>query len=462
MKAAEEFADEKFKIECARMQLTKSGISPIQVCGPGEIWQGDEGELHYKIFIDDGAYQALRVDWARPRTVGQVIPEEDFFILEVLQHSLPVWTSQRVLPNLRGGIVDGIAYGTLHNLVHTEDFSSLGMQQQSEYVTLLIRSKLKFPCNRGTETVTRIAGRERASSSSLNVAYVEGDQFNFELLHDGEHTVVSLELPIGQFTDSTLGRVQEALQFVLGQQLAVMVVETYSNGQHVTKLNSPARGRGKMPPPLRFLDPFDDGNFWRIFTNYFRHIHANANPGWHPISRHVAGAVESTAASLNTNILALAVAVEGLAGECFSDLAPVSSAFLGELDVVQAAIQGVTLTEVSRTRINGTINSMRSPRNSDVIRAFITNNGLAPGLFESWRRLRNASTHGDNIDVRDMDNILRMKYEVLSLLYSLVLAAINYTGTRTDYSIQGWPTQQWPAPRPPAALPPPTTEGRSV
>jgi hypothetical protein len=460
MKSAEEFADQKFKIECARMRLTKAGSPPIQVQGPGEIWQDEEGQLNYKIFIDEAANQTLHADWSRPRTVGQVIPEEDFFVLEVQEHSLPVWTSQRVIPNLRGGIVDGIAYGKLHDLVHTDDLSSLGGTQQSEYVNLLIRSKLEFPVNRVTDTVTRIAGQERRKSSRVDVAYVEDQQFNFEFLHEGEHTVVSLELPIGQLTPSTPSRIQEALQFFLGRQVAVMVVETYSAGQQVTRLTSPSRGHGKMPPPVRFRRFAEDDNIWQIFTKYFRHIYRNTDRGWHPISRHIASALESTAASLSTHILALSVAVEGLAGECFSDLAPVSPAFLAELDVVEAALGGVTLTESSRNRIVGTISSMRSARNSDVLRAFITNNGLNPGLFESWRRLRNASTHGDGIGERDIETILRMKYEVLSLLYSLVLSAINYTGPRTDYSVQGWPAQQWPIPRPQAALPPPPPGGQ--
>jgi hypothetical protein len=51
----------------------------------------------------------------------------------------------------------------------------------------------------------------------------------------------------------------EALQFVLGRQLALMVVETITGDQRQTRLISPDRGHGKMSPPLQFekLDQVD-------------------------------------------------------------------------------------------------------------------------------------------------------------------------------------------------------------
>src|SRR5207249_6130671 len=113
---------------------------------------------------------------------------------------------------------------------------------------------------------------------------------------------------------------------------------------------SPSRGRGSMSPPLQFQRLDKGGHVWRMFTNYFRHIHPNPKPGRHPISRHVGSAIESTAASLNATVLALAVAVEGLAGDCFSGLAPVSWDFLAELEAVQAVARCVALAERSRKR----------------------------------------------------------------------------------------------------------------
>jgi hypothetical protein len=230
-----------------------------------------------------------------------------------------------------------------------------------------------------------------------------------------------------------------------------MGIETGSGGRHITRLTSPNMGHGEIMPPLKFSRTDFGDNVWRIFSNYFRYIHLNTEPEWHPISRHVSSAIESSVASLEVSVLALAVAVEGLAGECFPNLAPVDPAFLAELDVVQTALQGVKLGEQGRNRINGSIRAMRPPRKSDIIRAFIANNRLENGLFNSWSRLRNTSAHGGGMAGRDAETTLRLRSEVLSLFYSLIFAAINYSGTRTEYSQRGWPTQSWPVPHPSGA-----------
>jgi hypothetical protein len=452
MSAKQDFSDQKFKVECSQMVLTKVGGNPLVVGGPGEIWQDEDGVLQFKIFINREACQELQAYMARPGVVGQLIPDEDYFRLEAQEYSLPAWTAQNVLPSPRCGPAGGFAHGHLNELVHTETHPP---NLESDFVMLRFRGKLEFPCNQGTETVIRVGGQDRQTSSSLNAAFIDDGEYRFEVLHEREHTVVSLQLPAGQLTAATPFRIHEALQFILGEQLALMVVETSVGGQHLTRLRSPSRGHGTMTPPLQFQRLDQGGHVWRMFTNYFRHVHPNVDAGWHPISRHVGSAIESTAASLEARVLALAVAVEGLAGDCFPRLAPVSPELLIELDAVLAAVRGVALGEQTRNRINGSVNAMRAPRNSDILRAFIANNRLPNDLYNSWSRLRHSSAHGGGAGGRDIETMLRLKSEVLSLLYSLVFAAINYTGPRTDYSQPGWPTLAWPIPQPAAAPPPP-------
>ncbi|MHB8523830.1 MAG: hypothetical protein ACYDH9_24165 [Limisphaerales bacterium] len=415
MNAREDFADLKFRIECSQMVLTKAGGTPLIVRGPGEIWQDKEGVLQYKIFADKAGYRNL-VDYiVRPGVIGQLIPEEDYFTLEAQEYSLPRWTAQRVLPAPRGGVWEGVAEGHLQELVHTRAHPP---NPESDFVTLRLKDKLEFPCNQGTQTVIRVGGQDRRTLSSLNAAFIEDGDYSFEVCHESEHTFVSLQLPAGEITTATASRICEALQFVFGRQLAVMVIETISGGQHVTRLTSPSKANGKMPPPLSFDQLDQDGHVWRMFTNYFRHVHGNSATGWPPISRHVGSTIESTAASLEAEVLALAVAMEGLVGDCFPTLAPVSPEFLSELDRVETALRGVELSEATRKRIGGSLGAMRSPRNSDLLRAFIANNRLDQGLYNAWSKLRNASAHGDGAGDRDIATTVRLRSEVLSLLYS--------------------------------------------
>jgi hypothetical protein len=451
MSAPQDFADLRFRIECSQMVLTKAGGDPLILRGPGEVWQDAEGVLQCKIFTNQAGYRALRDYASRPGVVGQLIPDDEFFNLEAREYDMAQWTARRIIPFYRGGLQEGVACGQVHELVHTEAHPA---NRQQDFVLLTLKGKLEFPCNEETYTETRIGGKGHRVGSSLNAALIEDGDYRFKVFCEGAHTIVSLHLPAGQLTSATPFRLREALQFILGQQIPVMAVETSINGQHITRLTSPAKGHGKMLPPLRFNLLDQGGHVWLMFTSYFRHIHSNAGPGWHPISRHVGSTVESTAASLDAEVLALAVAVEGLAGECFPNLAPVTPALLTELDSAQKALRTVELTEATQKRIEGSLNAMRRPRNSDVLRAFLSAQRLPAGLYDSWSRLRNTSAHGGGTGDRDIETILRLKNEVLSLLYSLVFAAINYTGPRTDYSLPGWPTQTWPIPPSPATTPP--------
>jgi len=453
MNAEEQFANLKFSIECSEMVLTRADRS-LQIRGPGEIWQDEEGTVQFKIFADQAGYRGLQDYMSRPGIIGQLIPEEDYFTLEARDYCLPRWSAPRVLPVPRGGLDQGIACGYIYDLGQIKNQPA---NREFDHVTLRFRGKIEFPCNQGTQTIVRIGGVDRHTSSSLNAAFVDFDDYSLEVRHEQEHTFVFLQLPAGQLIQSTPSRIHETLQFVLGQELALMVTETTAGGQQVTRLTSPARGKGKVPPPLQFDGLDDGGHVWRLFTDYFRHVHRDARPAWHPISRHIGSVIESTAASLEARVLALAVAVEGLAGDCFPGIAPASPTLLAELDAVQAAIRTVTLEDQSRSRIKGSLDSMRRPRNSDVLRAFIANNHLPSGLYDSWTRLRNASAHGRGTGGRDTETTLRIQNEVLSLLYSLVFAAINYTGRRTDYSLPGWPTRAWPT-RPPAVPPLPPSQ----
>jgi hypothetical protein len=181
-----------------------------------------------------------------------------------------------------------------------------------------------------------------------------------------------------------------------------------------------------------------------MFMNYFCYVQPNPTLGWHPISRHVASVIESTAASLETQILALSVAVEGLAAESFADLASVSPDFIKDLDRIEAEIDNMKLSDENGGRIRGSIRAMRRPRNSDIIRTFIEKHNLPIGLFDSWNRLRQAAAHGAGGGGRDFEAILKLKGEVLSLFYSLVFATIGYSGPRSDYGLPGWPIRAWP------------------
>ena len=438
-KPEEDFAEGRFKIECSQLVLTSFG-NDLVIKGAGEIWQDEEGVLQYKIFIDETALRALYEHTLKPMTPGQLIPEEDYFSLEAREFSGPIWRADHVLAGHRGGVGGGFALGHLYDLKRT---GSCPDGKESAFMICRFGGKLDFPCNEMTETVIRVGGQDHYTSHSLNAAFIDEGEHKFQILQKKEHTFVYLSLPLAQLNAATPFRITEALQFVLGLQPALMAVETNARSQHETRLISQSRGKGQLPPPLD-VERGQGNDIWRMFMNYFCYVQPNSTVGWHPISRHVATVIESTAGSLETEVLALSVAVEGLAADSFAHLAPISPDFLSDLDSAEAAIKEIDLNDRGRRRICGSINAMRRPRNSDVLRAFIEEHDLPIGLYDSWSRLRQAAAHGGGGGGRDFEEILKLRGEVLSLFYSLIFATIGYRGPRTDYSLSDWPICLWP------------------
>jgi hypothetical protein len=413
----------------------------MEISGPGEIWQDTEGRLQFKIFAGDGV-QTLRVDGApHPRPIGELLREEDYFRLTAEKRFGALWQSERILP--RTGLFDGIVRGELSEL------SRLAKCPLTEraLAKLYFRGKQEFPCNEGTRTLVQVGGQDRFIEDALNVAVFEEGTLAVEVAHEGEHTALTLRLAGSDYHAASPSRACEALQFVLGKQLAWMALETTVGGEQVTRLMSPSRPFAGMLPPLKVkrLDP--GGHLWRMFLDYFRYVHSEKGDMWHPMSRYVGSAIEAHSTSIDASLLALAVAVEGIAGDCFGDLAPVSDETLREIDLVQSAVTDLGLSARVANRVSGSLRAMKQTRGSDAVRAFIDKNGLPTGLYNAWSRARNTTAHGDarSLTVEKMFNLW---LETLSLFYALVLRAIGYRGLRTDYSVQDWPSVPWPIPEP--------------
>ena len=419
------------------------------------------GQFHpqfwrYAIFADEKAYRSIQAYAIRPGIIGDLIPDEDYFELFAHDCTGPTWQASGIMPWPQGGLSQGLIFGHINTLTQTESVESA---ITNDYIRLRFKGKLKFPSNQNTETIVRIGGKDRKFSNSFNVAIIENGQYSFEILHESNHTVVSMTLPSGTSTVTTPSRVLESFQFILGKQLALMTIETYLGHHRSIKLSSliSFKGHGKIEPPLNFRVADEGGHIWRMFLNYFHYVRNDTTAALHPISQHISSVIESSVASLDTEILALSIAIEGLIGRCFPNLAPVSSEFLRELDALQNELtqirlfrsstqtEGVVPSEELLKRISGAMEGMRKSRNSDILRKFLLANNLPKELYNSWSRLRNTSAHGGGAGSRDIETIFRLKNEVLSLMHSIVFAAIDYQGPRVDYSKPNWPTTTWQA-----------------
>jgi len=434
------FMQSKFLLESNKIALSKYGGIPLEVCGPGEIRQDEEGVLQYKFFVGEDQYGALVKHDFREHIAGRLIPSEDHFELRVSDGVQLEWVSSQVLMETRGIFSKGVVFGNLQEIVKKTD--RLGSSNM-DCVIIQLCGKIKFPSNCSTEIKKQIAGHEAGSSWSLNVAQHQFNGFKFEMRHEDEHTVVSLSLPKGQLKPTTPMRIQEALQFVLGQRLQVMIIDTYANKTHTTRLISPRNNSEKIEPPLHFSNVHEAKNVWNMFANYFGYIHSYEKMRWHPVSCHIGSVLEASSASMEIQVLTLSVAVEGVLKECFTDICPISKELVSNVNKLLDLLKNEGFSESFKQRANGSLNAMKNPRGSDRVKKFVEKYNMPKELFDSWRMLRNSSAHGSLNS--EIEKLIIQQQKTLSLFYAIIFSAIGYEGNRTNYAIEGWPKTIWPS-----------------
>lgn len=446
MSVDRDFANLSFKAECSRIQLTRAGEHPITVHGPGELWQNADGQLEFKVFMLAGMQDLLN-ELQRPRPPGQLIPEGDFLQLEANEYGGRVWNASHILPSWRGGLQgQGIVHGVIDRLSYS---SPLPFTPTTDYVEMRLKGLLKFPCNSGTSVSVEVGGRQIHSSSSFNAALLKHSDYTLEIHHEDVHTVVRYSATLGSTDDDTPLRIQESLQFILGVPITILVTKTFAGGGERVFLTSPFMSKGscRMPPPIHFQSIEENGPVWALFHHYFAYVRTSGGDGWHPISKQIGAALESSAASLDAEVLGLAVATEGLAEQCFPTYGAVSGDTIQDIDTAMELLSGLdALPETLRPRLEGALNAMRRARNSDRIREYLRRSGLPITLYRSWSSLRHVSAHGGGAGGRNIIELLRLREEVIFLFYSMILSTVGYSGVRTDYSALGWPCCNWPLP----------------
>jgi hypothetical protein len=409
MSAASDFANQQFKIECSEIILTRGGGSPLGLRGPGEVWQNENGQIEFKIFLNEADYQQLSLHLERPRVPGEIIGDDDCFSLQAWEYSGPVWFAESVFPSRRGGLSAGLATGSIFQLTKT---TALPGTVTQGHVLVRFQGKLKLPFNQGSEVVTRVGDRQIGSSWSMNSVRHVSDPFSFDLRIEDDHTLMIVTAPSTFNLLIIASRTRESLQFVLGEEVTSLVIETRSGETETLRLYSTriSKVKGNIPSPLR-NHHFDFGaHFWRMFSDYFQYVIGLAVEGWHPLSEQVGGAIESSVGSLGGEVLGLAVAVEGLAGICVRERTlDEQQNLLEDIDRALEALARLEMSQTSRNRINGSLNSMRRPRNADLLRQFIQFQRMPDALYRSWSDLRNSAAHGAGTGNRDIERILRLR-----------------------------------------------------
>lgn len=435
------FLKGEFKAECFRIELKREGANPLHFAGPGVIEQDKNYVLNFRLHIDQETTKALLADLNRPREVGKIIPREEYFNFTAYTYNLPVWNAEIAGIGCTLGLGNGgIAYGKLPEIFKL--FDQLPTECTKDYARLLVRDAIEFPEISMTETEVKRGGKTRRKNSSRDHAAFKLHEEKFELLKHDHGIELSCVFDKGGINENKHVRIQETMQFALGQQFQPCVLELTSGKTQVTILRSTAfRGDQKVRqnPPLIFKGKAWTPAVYEIAMAFYSKICEHKEEKWHPVSSHVYYLLQAGSAAVELQCLALGVAAEGIADTCHESLAKVSSEFIQEVDKALCSIATLGISETLLNRINGAVGNMKNARGSDRVRSFVEQNNIDHRIFKSWQRVRNAAAHGGKLEDNSIEKTLSDLNNVLHLCYAMILRFASYQGVRTDYSTSDHP-----------------------
>jgi hypothetical protein len=452
MNAARDFANQQFFLECANLTLEKSGKSELTAHGPGELWQDDQGVLHFKLFLLEGFSRFMHTCGQATR-IGVPRNAEEYFALRASNSACSVWESDHVFPTSfkEIGRDAGLVMGRIAKLSQTSPYPAISCH----WVELRCRGNINYPPTINHERIEMLGGKKIGLQSLDGAAQVNGPGYVLTFFHQGSHTVIRYEG--SQAPPDLLSlRIRESLQFCLAS-LVDCLTETYvaqgAESETVTLLSSMLSGDFNPGgyPPLRFHDDCRSRDFWKIFKCYFDYVCGCEEQTWHPVSIRVGEIIASRRVSLPSEALALCVGVEGVANASRSRLkqflAQSVDKRISDLDnearALHEAIKIVqnesSIEQKIKHRILQAMNLWLGEKPMDLVVRFLDATGMPSALLDSWKTLRNRGAHGGGLGTLAVEDTIKLRNEVLHLFYSLVLAIIDYEGDYTDYSRRDWP-----------------------
>ena len=435
----EKFSKGLFRADCAIIRLHREGQHPILLEGPGHIAQDATKNLTFAVHLANDAIVALMKEINRPRQAGMLIPREDYLTFTAQSYNGRVWESTLASVRFTMGLgTGGVASASLRAITNK---GALPGEQEKDYAQLVVRDNVKFPETGFTQTQIVRGGETITVSSARDFAKFTAGQEEFVLARNDEVTELHCAFEKGGIEKFRHIRIQEAMQFALGQLFEPCVVETFYGAVHQKTFRSVGI-RGEMVrqnPPLEFRDLEVGPEVYEIAKAYYSAIIDHVDENWHELSSHVYFLVQAGSSPIELQSLAIGVSAEAIAAACFPALAPVEIASLEEVSKCQEQVAKLGLSERLYKRLHGALGAMKNPRTADKVRAFVTDYGFDKRLFESWQRLRNTAAHGSKIKGQDIAETLASLDDVLFLCYAMILKFCRYTGRRTDYSTPGHP-----------------------
>ena len=436
-----------FELDCPWMVLQRSRESnAARLEGPGTItWS--EGELSFKLYAVEGHKNFSDLWRELAAQPGELVPEDAYYSLTAKDWKGRQWNASHILPSITMG--EGtVVRGSIRELEHTEPMQSTAA---GHHLSFQVFHELDFPCTDYTLTFqrSRTDEKEQFVGFRLNLAKFAAGPHHFLLAKEEGYARVEAALSPDAKCPAAALRIVEAIQFVLAQNVKWTVMYERLGNSLVTRVRPVTRTipQGRLNPPIMFhaLAPREAQVVWELFGRFFTHICGYTdNDRFHPISAWIDSVRAASTGTINSEALALGVAVEGVLKETCPEEGMQSSEVREAVDQLIQYVAKWEGPEEVRDRAQAVLKRLGEPSARGQLRALELEGAVNPEYVRAWAALRHPAAHGVLLRPEEVDKVVRLCDKVTSLLYQIIFKAIGYRGAFTDYGAPGWPMRRYP------------------
>ncbi|MDR7299520.1 hypothetical protein J2X16_004890 [Pelomonas aquatica] len=442
------FVEDRLVIDCVEIRLVQNGTStPIEYMSAGSIEAGANKGVVVRLVCPRSAadsHDPLKFLMSlNGPDAGVILPDEHYYRLEAKDVAGDTWVCEAGELD-RSDREDTVVLSFTSGRIRCSAVS----EAKKPYAFFVFLDDLDFPKNTVRTTTVEKRGEPWGTRSDWNLS--EGDAGGLHIYFDGigdrvERRYSELvargdegaSMPAG-FED----RVLEAIRFCTASMATPVMSQVGCDGKKVLELTrSRALNKGLVEPPVSHRSHGE--HFYRLFGCFYQYAckHA-AGKDYSPLSAKVGGLFALKGVWVETVVLLLSVAIERMLNEDdFARLGKPAAEVRAEVDQILAAAAELELSESMRNRVQGALNGFKTNTPADRMNALIDAGVLVDEDRKTWKKSRNASTHGSfEIEPEEFQKVIDDAFRLLTMIYKMAFFCVGYSGPYTNFSIRSWPT----------------------
>ncbi|MEW9853860.1 hypothetical protein [Novosphingobium sp. M1R2S20] len=415
----------------------RGGASREKLTGPGSLSQNRDGEIELKAhvaFSEPDTMVAL-LNRSMKSEAGALVPDDGYHDIEATDVVAAVWDCGRAIvsPSVSFPTSSAVFQAKPRVLRRTNDVHSPKR-----------RLRLYFFDQSARDWKGLLGGPHE----------MEIDRLAFDLTIDeaGDGQIRVEARSATDLPEAFERRLIEALQFVVGQSLHPAIVDEFTSSVRTLRLYGSSSHIRRVPafPPLEIHTSQYAAQHVELLRCYLTYLFSLPDEGiWSPPSSFLFLLRSASEGSIDSWLIGICVAVEGLAGLIEYTPAPVTVELAKFQVHVGKWIKDEGISESSAKRITGLVGQLGSARPIDRMMSLVPRKLLYEADIKTWSKARNSAVHTRKSGAADLKSEklqgrIDQLHDVYRLLYFIIFQVIGYDGEYTDYAERHFPVRAYP------------------